>query len=337
MTYIIGEACIDVKDISCQSVCPVDCIHETDRMLVIDAEECIDCGACEPECPVEAILPGGRDPAGLGAVREDQLRVQQGHPRGRGARRDVRRGARPHRTEGVSDELLHGLPRRRRAGAASSWAAARSGSRRPPDSSRAAPSVTVVSPELARRLRRARRRVARARVRGGRPRGHVPRDRGDVGARGQRGRASRRRGARDALQRRRRAGALQLHPPGRAPRGPDRRRGLDRRRLARAREAAADADRRARRPGARRARRGAALAAARGQGALRDLRGAARLLRGARRRSGSRDGVARRRRPGRSRADHGARARPRARRARRSSTTCWSRRSSSPKRPRTHC
>ncbi len=37
MTYIIGEACIDVKDISCQSVCPVDCIHETDRMLVIDA------------------------------------------------------------------------------------------------------------------------------------------------------------------------------------------------------------------------------------------------------------------------------------------------------------
>ena len=57
MTYIIGEACIDVKDISCQSVCPVDCIHETDRMLVIDAEECIDCGACEPECPVEAILP----------------------------------------------------------------------------------------------------------------------------------------------------------------------------------------------------------------------------------------------------------------------------------------
>ena len=57
MTYIIGEACIDTKDLSCQSVCPVDCIHETDRMLVIDAEECIDCGACEPECPVEAILP----------------------------------------------------------------------------------------------------------------------------------------------------------------------------------------------------------------------------------------------------------------------------------------
>src|SRR3954453_12590734 len=57
MTYIIGEACIDTKDLSCQSVCPVDCIHETNRMLVIDPEECIDCGACEPECPVEAIFP----------------------------------------------------------------------------------------------------------------------------------------------------------------------------------------------------------------------------------------------------------------------------------------
>ena len=57
MTYIITEPCIDLKDKSCIDVCPVDCIHETDRMLVIDAEECIDCGACEPECPVEAIYP----------------------------------------------------------------------------------------------------------------------------------------------------------------------------------------------------------------------------------------------------------------------------------------
>ena len=57
MTYIITEPCIDLKDKSCIDVCPVDCIHETDRMLVIDPEECIDCGACEPECPVEAIFP----------------------------------------------------------------------------------------------------------------------------------------------------------------------------------------------------------------------------------------------------------------------------------------
>ncbi len=57
MTYVIAEPCIDIKDRSCVDVCPVDCIHEADRILVIDPEECIDCGACEPECPVEAIYP----------------------------------------------------------------------------------------------------------------------------------------------------------------------------------------------------------------------------------------------------------------------------------------
>ena len=57
MTYIIAEPCIDIKDKSCVDVCPVDCIHEFERILIIDPEECIDCGACEPECPVEAIFP----------------------------------------------------------------------------------------------------------------------------------------------------------------------------------------------------------------------------------------------------------------------------------------
>ena len=51
MTYIIAEPCIDIKDRSCVDVCPVDCIHEFARILIIDPEECIDCGACEPECP----------------------------------------------------------------------------------------------------------------------------------------------------------------------------------------------------------------------------------------------------------------------------------------------
>jgi len=65
MTYIIGEPCIDTKDTACVDVCPVDCIHprkdeetfESDKMLYIDPEECIDCGACEPACPVAAIAP----------------------------------------------------------------------------------------------------------------------------------------------------------------------------------------------------------------------------------------------------------------------------------------
>ena len=63
MTYIIAEPCIDLKDKSCIDVCPVDCIHEFGRMLVIDPEECIDCGACEPECPVNAIFPEDQVPA----------------------------------------------------------------------------------------------------------------------------------------------------------------------------------------------------------------------------------------------------------------------------------
>jgi ferredoxin len=63
VAYVIGEPCIDTKDKSCIDVCPVDCIHEADKMLVIDPEECIDCGACEPECPVEAITPQDAVPA----------------------------------------------------------------------------------------------------------------------------------------------------------------------------------------------------------------------------------------------------------------------------------
>jgi NAD-dependent dihydropyrimidine dehydrogenase PreA subunit len=57
VTYVIAEPCIDVKDKTCIDVCPVDRIYETGRMLVIDPDDCIDCGACEPEYPVEAIYP----------------------------------------------------------------------------------------------------------------------------------------------------------------------------------------------------------------------------------------------------------------------------------------
>jgi ferredoxin len=65
VTYLITEACIGVKEQSCLAVCPVDCIHESESLLVIDPEECIDCGACEPECPVDAIFPDTVLPANL--------------------------------------------------------------------------------------------------------------------------------------------------------------------------------------------------------------------------------------------------------------------------------
>jgi NAD-dependent dihydropyrimidine dehydrogenase PreA subunit len=57
MPYVITEACIGTKDKSCIDVCPVDCIYEGEQMLYIHPDECIDCGACEPECPVTAIFP----------------------------------------------------------------------------------------------------------------------------------------------------------------------------------------------------------------------------------------------------------------------------------------
>ncbi len=55
MTYVIALPCVDIKDRACVDECPVDCIYEGNRMLYINPEECVDCGACEPVCPVEAI------------------------------------------------------------------------------------------------------------------------------------------------------------------------------------------------------------------------------------------------------------------------------------------
>ena len=55
MTYVIAEPCIDVLDRACVDECPVDCIYEGERALYIHPDECVDCGACEPVCPVEAI------------------------------------------------------------------------------------------------------------------------------------------------------------------------------------------------------------------------------------------------------------------------------------------
>ncbi len=56
MAYIVAEPCINCKFTDCVDVCPVDCFYEGKNFLVIHPEDCIDCGACEPECPVEAIF-----------------------------------------------------------------------------------------------------------------------------------------------------------------------------------------------------------------------------------------------------------------------------------------
>ena len=68
MAYVITEACIDEVTQDCIGVCPVDCIHfdeDLDRKLYIDPNECIDCGACEPVCPVDAIFPENKVPGAM--------------------------------------------------------------------------------------------------------------------------------------------------------------------------------------------------------------------------------------------------------------------------------
>ena len=57
MTFVVTDSCIRCKYTDCVEVCPVDCFYEGENMLAINPDECIDCGVCEPECPVDAIKP----------------------------------------------------------------------------------------------------------------------------------------------------------------------------------------------------------------------------------------------------------------------------------------
>jgi ferredoxin len=61
MAYVVTEDCIKCKYTDCVEVCPVDCFYEGENMLVINPDECIDCGVCEPECPIDAIEAENED------------------------------------------------------------------------------------------------------------------------------------------------------------------------------------------------------------------------------------------------------------------------------------
>ena len=78
MTYIVTENCIKCKFMDCVEVCPVDCFYEGENFLVINPDECIDCGVCEPECPAEAILPDTED--GLDEWLELNTRFSESWP-----------------------------------------------------------------------------------------------------------------------------------------------------------------------------------------------------------------------------------------------------------------
>jgi len=62
MPHVVTEPCIGCKNTVCVTVCPVDCFREDDQCLWIDPDECIDCGACVPECPVDAIFEASKVP-----------------------------------------------------------------------------------------------------------------------------------------------------------------------------------------------------------------------------------------------------------------------------------
>jgi NAD-dependent dihydropyrimidine dehydrogenase PreA subunit len=74
VTYMIAEPCIDVVDRACVEECPVDCIYEGSRALYIQPDECVDCGACEPVCPVEAIFYEDDLPAQWSVFTADNAR-----------------------------------------------------------------------------------------------------------------------------------------------------------------------------------------------------------------------------------------------------------------------
>ena len=85
MTYIVCEPCQDCKYTDCVAVCPCDCFYQDERMLYIDPVDCIDCAACVPECPVEAIFRDSDVPGPwiqfvqLNADRTAGLRATEGH------------------------------------------------------------------------------------------------------------------------------------------------------------------------------------------------------------------------------------------------------------------
>lgn len=72
--FVVTAACIDVKDRSCVEACPVDCIYEGGHSLYIHPQECIECGACESVCPVEAIWAADLVPSELSVFVDDNRR-----------------------------------------------------------------------------------------------------------------------------------------------------------------------------------------------------------------------------------------------------------------------
>jgi len=111
MTYVIGAPCIDVKDSACVEECPVDCIYVGARTLYIHPDECVDCGACEPVCPVEAIYYEDDLPVLQLPFLADNARFFEETLRGRSAALGSPGGAARLGPVGVDTDLVAGHPK----------------------------------------------------------------------------------------------------------------------------------------------------------------------------------------------------------------------------------
>ncbi|MFF5260233.1 ferredoxin [Actinomadura viridis] len=110
MTYVIAEPCVDVLDRACVDECPVDCIYEGRRALYIHPDECVDCGACEPVCPVEAIYYEDDLPEKWAAYTGDNAAFFTGRLPGRSEPLGSPGGASRTGPLGVDTPLVGGLP-----------------------------------------------------------------------------------------------------------------------------------------------------------------------------------------------------------------------------------
>jgi len=116
VTYVIGAPCIDILDRACVDECPVDCIYEGARSLYIHPDECVDCGACEPVCPVEAIYYEDDLPSDLKPYQDDNARFFAETLPGREGPLGSPGGARRTGVVGADTDLVASYPRRETVG-----------------------------------------------------------------------------------------------------------------------------------------------------------------------------------------------------------------------------
>jgi ferredoxin len=86
MPYVVTEPCINCKHLDCAVVCPAECFYQDERMLYIDPDDCLDCGACVPECPVGAIYQDHDVPAKWSSyiqLNADRVRESRSAPNSR--------------------------------------------------------------------------------------------------------------------------------------------------------------------------------------------------------------------------------------------------------------